>query len=558
MERRTAMVVLGLLAALFVFRLGAAPLHEPDEGRYSAIPREMLAAHDLVTPRLNGVLYFEKPPLYYWLNAASISVLGMEPWTVRLWSALFGFATVLLTFYLAYRLEGVATATWAAAALGGGPLFVVLARLNVIDMTLTFLLTATLVSVWLAHRGEGRSAHLWWHGAFLAAALAVLAKGLIGVVLPGLVAGAYLLATRQWRALRAVPWATGAGLFLVVAVPWHLVASLRNPDFAWFYFIHEHVLRFATAEAGRSAPAWLFLAVVAAGCLPWTGLVPALGRVVPRGGWKVLTTEHPQVVFLLSWFGLTLLFFSASRSKLATYIAPALPPLAVLVGGLVARLGDGRLRTSRLERLGLGAAALLVAAGGIFAVVVGTRGHPWLTAEGASLPVLVPVGVLIVVAAAMVLWGATCESGTRMVKILFASALVLGVATAEAWVVVGRQRSVEPVVEALRSRLRPDDQVFTYRSVQECLWAYLQRPVGQVECQDELEFGIARLPEAERVRRFPSAAAFRPIWESEQRVWVVVMWWGPGRMRGDSLRPGTKVWSNGRWTLLSNQPPESL
>ncbi|HPS79314.1 MAG TPA: hypothetical protein PLS53_14240, partial [Thermoanaerobaculaceae bacterium] len=71
-------------------------------------------------------------------------------------------------------------------------------------------------------------------------------------------------------------------------------------------------------------------------------------------------------------------------------------------------------------------------------------------------------------------------------------------------------------------------------------------------------FGIERLPEAERVRRFPSVAEFRSIWESKQRVWVVVKWWGPGRMRGDGLRPGTIVWSNGRWTLLSNQPPESL
>jgi 4-amino-4-deoxy-L-arabinose transferase-like glycosyltransferase len=382
----------------------------------------------------------------------------------------------------------------------------------------------------------------------------VLAKGLIGVVLPGLVVGTYLLLTRRWRDLAAVPWVSGLGVFLAVALPWHLAAALRNPGFASFYFVHEHVLRYATDEARRFAPVWFFLLIVVIGFLPWTGLLPAAGRLLLRDGWRRVVSEQPQVVYLLSWCGLTLLFFSMSRSKLATYILPALPPLAVLVGMLLARLGDGRVRATVWDRVGLAAAGLLVAALGAAVAVIGVRGHARVTQEGTPLPVLVAVGACIIVAALVVLWGACSASPARRPEILFVAALLAGVATAEAWVAVGRQRTVQPVADVLESHLRAGDLVFTYRAVQECLWAYLQRPVGAVECPDELEFGIQRLPASERVQRFPSAAEFKPIWESEQRVWVVAKRWGVGRMRGDGLDTGTTVWSNDRWMLVTNHP----
>jgi 4-amino-4-deoxy-L-arabinose transferase-like glycosyltransferase len=272
---RLALAVCALL--LFFGGLGSYPLLEPDEGRYGEIPREMLAQHDFVTPRLNGVLYFEKPPLYYWLNAAALSVLEDPETACRLASALFGLAGVGLAWRLGRSMGGNRIALLSALVLGSSPLWVALSRANIIDMTLTFFLTATLTCFWLAQEREkgAPGERLFWYGMFVAAALATLAKGLIGFVIPGAVIFFYLLFTRRWRLLARVPWVAGVALFLLVAVPWHVLAARRNPDFAWFYFVHEHFLRYATPEARRQKPFWFFIAVLLAGMLPWSGLLPA-------------------------------------------------------------------------------------------------------------------------------------------------------------------------------------------------------------------------------------------------------------------------------------------
>src|SRR3954454_3326555 len=195
---RLTLVVLALL--LFFGGLGSYPLLEPDEGRYAEIPREMLAQRDFVTPRLNGVLYFEKPPLYYWLNAAALALPGPPEVLCRLASAVFGLAGLGLAWRLGHSMGGGRTALSSALVLGSSPLWVALARANIIDMTLTFFLTATLTCFWLAQRGA-RGERLLWHGMFLAAALATLSKGLIGFVIPGAVIFFFLLFARRWRLL---------------------------------------------------------------------------------------------------------------------------------------------------------------------------------------------------------------------------------------------------------------------------------------------------------------------------------------------------------------------
>ncbi|MFI5143460.1 MAG: ArnT family glycosyltransferase, partial [Thermoanaerobaculales bacterium] len=275
-SKRAVVLLAVLLVLLFFWRLGAVPLLEPDEGRYTEIPREMLASHDFVTPHLDAVLYFEKPPLVYWANAAAIAAFGLNEFAARLWSAMLGLAGLGLAYALGRAMGNRRAGVIAAAALGTMPLYVALGRLATIDMTLTFCLSAALACFWLAHREEDRGRARWlWLGAFGAAALALLAKGLIGIVIPGAIVFLYLLATRQWRVLRRVPWMGGTALFLVMAAPWHVLAAVRNPDFLWFYFVHEHLLRYLTPIAERQEPFWFFLAVLGVGCAPWSGMVAA-------------------------------------------------------------------------------------------------------------------------------------------------------------------------------------------------------------------------------------------------------------------------------------------
>ena len=519
-------LVVACLVLLVFWRLGAAPLLEPDEGRYTEIPREMLATGDFVTPHLDGVRYFEKPPLHYWLTAGAIELFGLSPFAGRLWSALFGLAGAALVFGLGSAMAGRRAGAVAAAALGTFPLWVALARLATLDMTVTFFLTATLACFWMAHRppegtgGSSARGRWWWHGMFVAAALSVLSKGLIGIAIPGAVVFLYLLATRQWRVLAAVPWLTGVPLFLAVAAPWHLLAAARTSDFAWFYFIHEHVLRFLTGEAQRQEPFWFFLAIVALGCVPWSGLFPAAGWLVEWRRRREALVERPEATFLWLWAGFIVAFFSISRSKLIPYVLPALPPLAVLVGLAVERSRGGR-GAPRSERWGLVAGGALTAVWGLALVWAGLGKIDRLGLGGVISPRLLAPGLVVVVAAAMVAASGFSRVWAQRLLALFAAGACLCAAIEGVVPLVGRERSSAALAARLRPELRPGDLVFSYGCFPESLPVYLDRTVGVAAFEGELAFGIAHLTPEERRRRFPTAAEFRQVWNSDRRVFAV-------------------------------------
>ncbi len=560
-DPRAVRLAIGLgavcLVLLFFWRLGEAPLLEPDEGRYTEVPREMLASGDFVTPRLDGVLYFEKPPLHYWLVAAAIRALGLTELAPRLPSALFGLLGVLLVHRLGAAMGGRRAGLVAAAALGTSPLYVTLGRLATLDMTLAFLLTLTLVCFWVAHREErGWRAGLWWHGAFLAAALAVLAKGLIGIVIPGAIVLVYLLVTGGWRVLRRVPWITGLGLFLALAVPWHVLAALRNPDFAWFYFVHEHVLRYATPIAERHEPFWYFAAVLVLGCVPWSGLFPSAMRLVAWRRLRAALAERPEVTFLLAWSGFVFLFFSVSQSKLIPYILPALPPLAVLVGLLLARLRQGELPASGMETGGLVAGGALTAVYGLFFLWAGLGKIVRVGLGGVISPgLLAPGGLLLALAVLVVLAGIGRRWRWRVLA-LFAASCSISAAIAGVVPLVGRERSSREVAERLRAALHSGDGVFAYRCYPESLPVYLRQTVGVAAYEGELAFGISHLTAGERERRFPDAGQFRNLWQSDRRVFVVAGRDWSRRMTSDGLTHARLLWQGEALALLSNERPE--
>ena len=549
-------IVLGAacLVLLFFWRLGEAPLLEPDEGRYTEIPREMLTSGDLVTPRLNGVLYFEKPPLYYWLNAAAIRVLGLTEFAARVWSAVFGLLGVLVTWRLGVEVGGRRAGLVAAAALGTFPLYVALGRLATLDMTLTFFLTVTLACFWFAHgEGEMRRAQLWWHVAFLAAALAVLTKGMIGVVIPASIVFLYLLATGRWRVLARVPWLTGIPLFLAVAAPWHVLAAARNPDFLWFYFVHEHVLRFATPIAERQEPLWYFAAVLVLGCAPWSGLFPSVLRLVRWRERRSALAEHPEPTFLLLWSGFVFVFFSASQSKLIPYILPALPPLAVMVGLLMARLREGELGASRLETGGIVVGGVLTALVGVFFLWAGLGRVDRLGLGGLVSPGLViPGGLLVAVAVLLVLAGLG-RIWRRRLLALFVASCCIGAAIMAVVPLVGRERSSKALADQLSAQLRDGDLVFAYRCYPESLPVYLERAVGVAAYQGELAFGISHLSGEERQLRFPTAEEFKAIWDSQNRVYAVAPLNWSRRMATDGIAGARVLLETEGYALLSNE-----
>ena len=542
------------LLLLLLWNLGGSPLLEPDEGRYSEIPREMLASGDFVTPHLDGVLYFEKPPLHYWLTALAIRVLGLSGFAARVWSAVFGLAGIAVAWRLGALVGGRRAGFVAALALGSSPLWVAVGRLATLDMTVTFFLTATLACFWFAHEAsDRRRALLAWHGMFAAAAFAVLAKGLIGVAIPGAIVFLYLLATGRWRLLRTVPWLTGAVLFLALAAPWHALAAVRNPDFLWFYFVHEHLLRYATPIAERHEPVWYFLAVVALGCAPWSGLVPSAARLLPWRRWHAGLAESRAETFLMIWAGFVVVFFSASQSKLIPYVLPALPPLAVLVGLVVDRVWAGTLPSTRWERAGLVAGGALAALYGAAFAWAGLGRIDRLGLGGVVSPgVLVPGALVIAVASLAAVSGVRGTWGARVLA-LFAAGCCVAASVQSLLPFVARERSSEAVAERVRAELRPGDAVFTYRCFPESLPVYLERTVGVAAYEGELAFGISHLGRAERSERFPSAQEFRALWESDRRVLAVAearSW--SRRLTRDGILHARLLWEGEGLALLSN------
>lgn len=551
-SRREPWLLALLFAVLLGLRLGSHPLANPDEARYAEIPREMVASGDWVTPRLNGVNYFEKPPLLYWAGAVSLSVFGANDWAMRLPPALAALGGILLTYAAARRLTGQASAGPAAVVLGSSLLYFALGRTLLLDTAVSVLMSATLFCFILGVREPaGRRRRWFFYGLYASAALAVLTKGLIGVALSGLVMLVWLLVFDQWKRLRPLYLPTGLLLFLAIAAPWHLLVARANPDWAHFYFVREHWERFTTTAHGRFQPWWYFLPVVILGLFPWLGFaVPAIGKAL-KGGWAARKGNADEW-FLVAWAVVVFLFFSKSQSKLVPYILPVFPPLAVLIGTQLARMLQTPSATARL-RDGFGAFAAvsgLLGAGLIVAVL-----KPGVIRESAQAAALRPYGivlgvVLLVGAAAVVSLARrrgvrAALAGLGMTVGLFYAGLAF------AQVHIARP-STEELARIVAARAAPADRVLHYRDFFHDFTFYARREVGVVGYYGELE--VKEDAKARDSGRFIDEAEFRRQWAGATRLWVVARKRAVGELFGDaSFRYHLIAETRGHY-LFSNQP----
>jgi 4-amino-4-deoxy-L-arabinose transferase-like glycosyltransferase len=315
---------------LFFPGLGVPGLMDPDEGRYAEIAREMLLLKDWLIPHLNLVPYLEKPPLVYWLTSLSFAAFGLTEWAARLASALAALAGLYLAYGLGRALWGEREGFWGAMVLATCGGYMVLARLLTLDMVFSFFLN---LGIALGYLALSRERPRLWPLAYLALALAVLVKGPVALVLAGLVWGPVaLLKGRQ--AIRALVRPQSWALLAVLVLPWFLLVAWRFPEFPRFFLWEHHVARYVSGVDFHAEPWWYFGPVLLGLLLPWTGLVPwALSRRA--------AADPGDRFFLMIWAGVVLAFFSLSRGKLATYILPALLPLALLVGKGLAELQLG-------------------------------------------------------------------------------------------------------------------------------------------------------------------------------------------------------------------------
>ncbi|HET9045917.1 MAG TPA: phospholipid carrier-dependent glycosyltransferase, partial [Casimicrobiaceae bacterium] len=274
LHRSVWTIVAIVMSVVWFALLDVRKLQHPDEGRYAEIAREMQASGDWVTPRLNGLKYFEKPPLQYWLTAASYKAFELDEWTARLPATIAGWLAIFVVGYAGLRIASPTAGAYAAVVLAGMVWHFGLAHIITLDAMLSFWLTVALCAFLVAQRaaaavGERRAFMLV---AWAAIAGAVLTKGLIGIVIPAGTIVVYTLLTRDialWRRLE-IMW--GVALLLAVCAPWFILVSMRNPEFAQFFFVHEHFQRFLTTEHRRTGGWWYFIPLLVVGLLPWVGM----------------------------------------------------------------------------------------------------------------------------------------------------------------------------------------------------------------------------------------------------------------------------------------------
>ena len=304
----------------------------------------MVVAGDYVTPRDNFELYFEKPPLVYWTNAASIEIFGVNEFAVRLPAALFSVGQVVVTAALAEVMFGATAGFFAALALALSPLFFGFARFATLDPALAFFLTAALAAFYLAAREDSfsqPSARRWMLTSAAMLALGTLAKGPVALLLGGAIPLVWLATERRIRQIAQMPLVWCGLVFVAIVRPWFSLMEARNPGFMRFFFIHEHLERYTTSGEHGWGP-WFFIPIVIGGAWPWIFFAP-IGWSAMRAG-DILPDRTPAssrssaASFLAIWFIVIFVFFSIPRSKLGSYILPALPPLSIVAGYGLAQL----------------------------------------------------------------------------------------------------------------------------------------------------------------------------------------------------------------------------
>ncbi|MGA2548808.1 MAG: glycosyltransferase family 39 protein [Burkholderiaceae bacterium] len=513
-----------LFLVFFAVWFGAlAPRHlaKTDEGRYAEIPREMVSSGDWITPRLDGLKYFEKPPLQYWATALAFEVFGPGEWTTRLWTGLSGFLGVVFVAYTARRLYGGVVGLYASAVLASAMLYFLMAHVATLDMGVTFFMTAGLCSTLLARQAEdGNVARGWMMLTWAFLALAVLSKGLEGIVLPGCVFVLYLVTTRDWALLKRVePWRGGL-LFLVISVPWFVWVSQRNPEFPHFFFIHEHFERFLTHEHHREGPIWYFIPILLVGFLPWTFVLPAAllnawreTHLPSRGA----SGRFMPARLLLLWSGFIFVFFSLSGSKLPSYILPIFPALAILSGAYLAKAG-----ARAVVLIGFACAVL-----GLALVGLGLEGPGWfVSVPPEGLADYSRFGYGLAIAGGIEFIGATASlvlvhqsRMTPAVLAIAAASFLAGCTGLLSYGALDRYASAYYVAQAIGEQADPTSHLYSVEMYDQTLPFYLGRPLTLVNQRDELDFGlheepalgIATLAEfASRWRTDPSAIAVMP------------------------------------------------
>lgn len=539
------------LGALFFILLGARPLFVPDEGRYAEIAREMVMTRDYVTPYLNSIKYFEKPALFYWLESAAIHLGGLNIWSLRSVNALLGLLGCILTYCTTRQLYDRTTGLFAAFILGTSLLYFVMVHMVSLDLPVTVFLSLTLYAFLLAtQETSARTRRLFMWGAAIAAACAVMTKGLIGIVFPGMIIVAWLTFTNSWAQLKRLYLPSSILIFFLVAAPWHILVGQRNPEFYYFYFIRQHFLRYTMLKIGHYQPAWFFIPNLILGFFPWIVFLPvAIAKTLPRS-WQQCQKNKIELFFIL-WAALIFIFFSFSKSKLIPYILPVIPPLAILTAHY---LRQAILNKSTLE-IKICYACLLIFSTLIAAVL-------FISPHHIAIPEPKTAAIFLGFAATFLMLGMIVATYYAFKQCIH-YAVITTIVTA--WIFLSffhaalpsmDTRTIRPLTTLLKPLLKPEDQVTAYNQYYQDLPFYLERRVNILNWKNELRLGMEYQDTSEWMIKDP---VFIQRWDSQTRMFAIM---GKEEYKNFQTKyPQRKAYWIGETltnVLISNQPVDVI
>ncbi|MBZ5701195.1 MAG: glycosyltransferase family 39 protein [Acidobacteriia bacterium] len=589
-SRRAALFLLLFFSALiYLGNAGFPGLLDDADSSHAMVAREMLQRHDAVILYMNGIRYLMKAPLHYWAVAASYRVFGSNEFSTRLPVALAMIGLVLLVNAFARRFFGPRAGLYSGLAACTGAGFFLFTRIMIPEALYALEFTAVFYLFLRGWTGSLEPRRAYW-GAALFTALAMLTRGLVGVIFPVAVLGLFLLATRGWSRWRELRPVSSSLIFLLVAAPWHILASLRAPTFFWSYFINEHFKRAVGTRFPpdyEAVPLWLWLGAHFIWFFPWSVFLPAALRNIPRPRtWKALSPEGQARLLLVLWAGFILLFFSLTfGSRMEYYSFGAWPAIAMLLGaGLAQAERDGQrwlgAMQSALALLGAGIAGVLAAllwrsAGvpvhGDIASLLREREIDFYRVSMAHMLDLTPQAFAVLrlpaaLAAVALLFGfgaawwlrraqratgaAVCMAAT-MAVFFFAANIALGD--------FGPYLSARPLVHKVQSQIGPDDLVVLYGEFDSgsSVAFYTHRRLLLWNGRYNNLVPGSYYPDAPRL--FLTDADFLPLWQGPQRVILFV----PAEKRQEALQrlPDARAHllaESGGKAVYSNHPPPGL
>lgn len=363
-ERRQHILLLVLLGLTYFIGNGNIPVSDPVESNYAQTAVEMLRSGDYISPRIYGHPWYDKPVFFYWELIAAYSLFGITDFAARFFPSLVAFAGVLLTYFFARRLYGESTGFWSAIVLGTSLIYWCLEKLIITDMSLFLFLNGTLSFFYLAYHEKKR--YLYWP-AYALAGLAVLVKGPVGLLLPGLIILLFLLTERNLKELGQMKLFSGFLLFFLVCSPWYWkMYLLHGQEFLDTFLGVHNYLRATVSEHPKWNVWYYYLGILLLGAIPWSLTFP--GTLWKR--WKARNFSLGQKEkFLLLWALVINVFFQCMATKYPTYSFPAFLPIAILIAHSLESRGKA------LRNLALSGALLFLVATGVLMAFGQKDGH---------------------------------------------------------------------------------------------------------------------------------------------------------------------------------------